>query len=148
VGETASMTDRLPSDHPVVDSHRVELDAIGSTDRPQLPLPPALSCSPDDTVQLSIAGRQTHAEVITTLRGDSAIRGSYANRRLVSSAEGTNLLRGWLDERGHGPGSTLVVDVLTEGYAYGLRDPGERVVYEPAERPDSSLADIAESLDE
>jgi hypothetical protein len=38
--------------------------------------------------------------------------------------------------------------VLTEGYAYGLREPGKRVVYEPVERPDSSLADIAESLEE
>lgn len=142
------MTDRLPSDHPVVDSHRVELDPVGSTGRPQLVLPAKLSCEPGDPVRLSIGGTQTHAEVISTLRGDSAIRGGYANRRLARRENGRNLLADWFDEGDHGPGSTLVLDVLTEGYAYGLREPGERVVYEPVEQPDSSLADIAESLDE
>jgi hypothetical protein len=146
MGESA-VTDRLPSDHPVVDSHRVELDAVGSTDRPQLLLS-GLSCVPGDLVRLSIEGTLTHAEVVSTLRGDSAIRGAYASRRLVRSGEGTNLLADWLGEHGHGPGSTLVLDVLTEGYAYGLREPGGRVVYEPPEQPDSSLADIADSLDE
>lgn len=142
------MTDALPSDHPVVDSHRVELDAVGSTGRPQLVLPAKLSCDPGDSVRLSIEGTQTHAEVVSTLRGDPGIRGAYANRRLARTGDGENLLADWLDESGHGPGSTLVLDVLTEGYAYGLREPGKRVVYEPVERPDSSLADIAESLEE
>jgi hypothetical protein len=142
------MTDRLPSDHPVVDSHRVELDAVGSTGRPQLVFPPELSCGPDEFVRLSIEGTQTHAKVVSTLRGDPAVRGAYANRRLARTREGANLLGDWLDEGGHGPGTTLVLDVLTEGYAYGLREPGERVVYEPVERPDSSLADIADSLEE
>jgi hypothetical protein len=142
------VTDRLPSDHAVVDSHRVELDAVGSTARPQVVLPPELSCVPDEFVRLSLGGTQTHAAVVSTLRGDSAIRGAYANRKLARSREAENLLANWFDEGGHGPGSTLVLDVLTEGYAYGLREPGERVVYEPVQRPDSSLADIAESLDE
>jgi hypothetical protein len=148
VGGDGAMTDRLPSDHPVVDSHRVELDPVGSTGRPQLVLPAKLSCDPGDSVRLSVGGIQTHAEVISTLRGDSAIRGAYANRRLARRENGRNLLADWFDEGGHGPGSTLVLDVLTEGYAYGLREPGERVVYEPVEQPDASLADIAESLDE
>jgi hypothetical protein len=142
------MPDRLPSDHAVVDSHRVELDAVGSTARPQLVFPPELSCAPGDFVRLSIGGTQTHAEVVSTLRGDIAIRSGHANRRLARTGDGDNLLADWLDGGGHGPGSTLVLDVLTEGYAYGLREPGERVVYEPVERPDSSLADIAESLEE
>ncbi|MFC7057968.1 DUF7112 family protein [Halovenus salina] len=38
-------------------------------------------------------------------------------------------------------------DVLRTGYAYGLRRPGERVVYSPPEQPDSSLTDIARDLD-
>lgn len=142
------MTDRLTSDHPVVDSHRVELDAVGSTGRPQLVLPPGLSCDPGDIVRLSLAGTRTHAEVVSTLRGEAAVRRACRTRRLARTGEGANLLDGWLDDGGHGPGSTLLLDVLTEGYAYGLREPGERVLYEPVEPPDSSLADIAESLDE
>jgi len=142
------VTDRLPSDNPVVDSHRVELDAVGSTGRAQLVLPPGLSCGPGDIVRLSLEGTQTHAEVVSTLRGEGAVRRACRNRRLARTGEGTDLLGGWLDDGGHGPGSTLLLDVLTEGYAYGLREPGERVLYEPVEPPDSSLADIAESLDE
>lgn len=142
------MTDAIPSDHSVVDSHRVNLAAVGSTKRPQLVLPPELSCSAGSFVRLSIDGTRTHAEIVSTLRGDSAIRSAYANRRLARSGEGADLLGEWLEEHDYGPGGTLVLDVLTEGYAYGLREPGERVVYEPVERPNSSLADIAESLGE
>lgn len=142
------MTDRLPSDHPVVDSHRVELDAVGSTGRPQVLLPPELACDPEEFVRLSIGGGQTHARVVSTLRGEPAVRGAYQNRRLARTHEGTNLLADWFDGHGYDPGTALVLDVLTAGYAYGLRKPGERVVYEPVERPDSSLADIADSLGE
>ncbi len=142
------MTDPLPSDHPVVDSHRVELDAVGSTGRPQVVLPSALSCAIGDTVWLSLAGTGAYAEVAGTLHGDAAIRAAYANRQLARTAEGGDLLGDWFEEHGFGPGTTLLLDVLTEGYGYGLREPGTRVVYEPVERPDPSLADIAESLGE
>jgi len=143
-----SVTDPLPSDHPVVDSHRIELDAVGSTGRPQLVLPSALSCAIGDTVWLSLAGTGAYAEVAGTLHGDAAIRAAYANRQLARTAEGGDLLGDWFEEHGFGPGTTLLLDVLTEGYGYGLREPGTRVVYEPVERPDPSLADIAESLGE
>lgn len=142
------MTDAVPSDHSVVDSHRVELDSLGSTGRPQLLLPPELSCTAGEFVRLVVGGTATHAEVVSTLRDDTAIRGAYATRRRARTGDGDNLLGDWLDEHSHGPGSTLVLDVITDGYAYGLREPGERVIYEPLEPPDSSLADIAESLDE
>lgn len=142
------MTDAIPSDHPAVDSHRVELSAVGSTGRPQLVLPADVGCAAGDFVRLVVDGQKTHAEVVSTLGGDRAIRAGYANKRLARTGEGTDLLDEWLDDAGFGPGSTLVLDVLTEGYAYGLRVPGERTVYEPIERPDSSLSDIADSLGE
>ena len=143
------MTDRVPSDHPVVDSHRGQLEAVGSTGRAQLVLPSGVEPGVGEFVRLSLGGeRETHAEICSTLRGRRAIRAAYANRRLARTADGTDLLGAWLDAGGHGPGDTLVLDVLTEGYAYGLREPGDRVVYTPVEPPDSSLADIAESLGE
>ena len=142
------MPDAIPSDHPTIESVRVECSRVGRTGRLQLLLPPAIELEDGDLVELTIDGDRTYARVGSTLDGEAAIEGAYANRRLARSGEGTNLLAGFLDEHGHGPGSTLVVDEVTAGYAYGLREPGSRVTYEPAEPPDSSLADIAESLDE
>lgn len=142
------MTDAIPSDHPAVDSHRVEIAAVGSTGRPQLVLPAELTCEEGAFVRLVVDGQQTHAEVDSTLGGERTIRAGYANKQLARTGSGTDLLREWLDDAGFGPGDTLVLDVLTEGYAYGLRVPGERVVYDPVEKPDSSLSDIADSLGE
>ena len=141
------MSDSVPSDHPAVDSHRVELDSVGSTNRPQLLLPAALSPEAGEFVRLVVDGTATHTQIDTTLRGDAAIRGAYHNRRQARTGDGTDLLGEWLDEHDYGPGRTLVLDVLTAGYAYGLREPGKRVVYEPVEQPQSSLQDIAENLD-
>jgi len=142
------VTDSIPSDHDTVDSYRVELDSVGRTGRPQLPLPAAVDCEVGDVVDLTVFGDRLYAAVVSNLAGEPAIQGSFANRRLARTQEGENLLRSALDERGFGPGTTLVFDVVTEGHAYGLREPGNRVVYEAADPPDSSLADIARSLDE
>jgi hypothetical protein len=142
------VTDAIPSDHPAVDSYRVELSAVGSTTRAQLPLPPELDCEEGDFVRLVVADQQTHTRVVSSLAGERAIQAAYANKQLARTDGGTDLLGKWLDSAGFGPGSTLVIDVLTPEYAYGLRVPGERVVYDPVEKPDSSLSDIAESLTE
>lgn len=142
------MTDAIPSDHSAVDSHRVELTSVGRTGRPQLVLPSAVTCEVGDIVQLSVGSTRLYAQVVSTLAEDPAIRGAYQNRRLARETAGDNLLVEWLDEHGFGPGTTLVFDVITEGYAYGLREPGNRVVYEATDPPNTSLTDIAESLGE
>jgi len=100
-------------------------------------------------VHLAIDGESSYAEVTSTLGGDSAIHGAFANRRLAhTEGEGENRLQNWLDSCGRGPGDTVVLDVLTGGFAYGVREPGARVVYDPPDPPDSSLSDIAASLGE
>jgi len=142
------VTDSIPSDHAAVDSYRVELESVGRTRRPQLPLPAAVDCEVGDVVDLTVFGDRLYAAVVSNLAGESTVQGAFANRRLARAQEGENLLRAALDERGFGPGTTLVFDVVTEGHAYGLREPGSRVVYEAADPPNSSLADIARSLDE
>lgn len=141
------MVDAIPSDHPAVDSFRVDLRTVGSTARPQVFLPADLDCEPEAFVRVVLDGRQTHAQVASTLDGDRVFRGAYANKRLARATDGENLLAAWLDDAGLDAPTTLVLDVLTAGYAYGLRVPGERVVYEPLERPESSLSDIADSLE-
>lgn len=140
------MPDAITSDHPTVESTRITCSEVGRTGRLRLLLP--TNWEPDGYVRLLIDGDRTHAPVGSTLEGEPAIEGAYANRRLARATEGTNLLQKWLDERGYGPGETLVVDRLTEGQVYGLREPGARVVYEPVDPPDTSLSEIAESLDE
>lgn len=142
------MPDAIPSDHPTVESVRVECSQVGRTGRIQLPLPAEFGLEAGEFVRLSIDGERTHARVGSTLDGEPSIEGAYANRRLARTEEGTNLLAEWLVEHGHGPGSTLVLDEVTAGHAYGLREPGSRVMYEPSDPPNSSLSDIAESLDE
>ena len=144
--------DRLVSDHETVTSHRASLERIGRTDRPQLPLPAALTVAPEELISLSLAGRKTHAHINRTLDGRPALRGVFETRRLARSTTTPesdpeeNLLLEWLETVGYAPGDTLVVDVLIEGYAYGLRTPGERVVYAPPEPPDPGLADVADDL--
>lgn len=91
---------------------------------------------------------QLFAVVETTISGELTISGAYENRRRARTLDGTNHLRQWFDSNGLVPGSTVLLDVVTAGYAYGLREPGTRVVYEASDPPDSSLTDIAESLGE
>ncbi|PSP15262.1 hypothetical protein BRC62_07850 [Halobacteriales archaeon QH_10_67_13] len=139
--------DRLVSDHDTVTSHRVSLERVGWTDRPQLPLPGELGVEIGDGISLSLAGRRAHARVERTLEGEPALRGAFRTRRLARvEAPEAELLAEWLSETGLGPGDPIVLDILIEGYAYGLRPPGERVVYSPPEPPDSSLAEIADEL--
>jgi hypothetical protein len=142
------VTERVPSDHDAVESHRVHLSTVGRTSRFQLSLPEELSCESGDVVSLSLAGDQAYAEVETTLDGEPAIRGAFPDRNLARNRDGRDEFDAWLRDAGASAGDPLVLDVLTTGYAYGLRLPGDRVVYAAPEQPDSSLQSIAKSLDE
>jgi len=142
------VTERVPSDHDAVAHHRVHLETVGRTSRPRVPFPAALDVAADDVVRLSLAGRDTHAQVTETLGGDLAVEGAFDNARLARTAdEGENRLQAWVDEAGLGPGDPIALDVVTSGYAFGLRRPGERVVYQAREPPSDALADIARDLD-
>lgn len=142
------MTDSIPSDHEAVTSRRVTLASIGRTRRLQLQLPEDLSCSPGDIVSLSLSGENYYARVESTLDGEPVITGAFANRRLARTGDGENLFQEWVADSGRSAGQSVTLDVLREGFAYGVRLPGERVVYHPPEPPTSSLADIARSLDD
>lgn len=141
------MTDRVPSDHATVDSRRVHLSTVGRTRRLQIVLPGVLDCELEDVVSLSLEDRSRWAQVTASLDGEPTLQGASRTRQAARTGTGENDLREWLDEHGLAAGDALVLDVLREGYAYGLRRPGERVVYAPPDPPDSSLADIARDLD-
>ena len=143
------MSDRVPSDHDAVDSHRVRYDTVGHTSRPEVVLPEGVDLAVDDVVRLSLEGDAVHAAVAETLAGDLALRGAFDNARLArTDGEGEDRLHAWAADLGLETGDQLLLDVVTAGYAYGLRRPGQRVVYEAPDPPDSGLADIARDLAE
>jgi len=142
------VTERVPSDHDAVPTHRTHVATVGPTRRPRVPLPDAVGADPGDVVRVSLEGDSCHARVEESLEGDRDLRGAFANARLArTEGEGENRLRAWLGAAGVSAGDPLLVDVVTPGFAYGLRRPGERVVYAAADPPRSSLADIARDLD-
>jgi len=142
------VTERLPSDHDVVDSHRVHLERVGRTSRPRVPLPAGLSVSAGDVVWVSLEGEATRARVETSLAGEPVFEGAFDNARLARAGEGEDRLREWTARHDLAPGAPVALDVLTRGYAFGLRRPGERVIYAPPDAPADSLADIAADLEE
>jgi hypothetical protein len=141
------VSDRIPSDHSTVQSRRLNLSTVGRTRRYQLSLPADIDCDIEDIIYLSLEGDGVHAQVTAGLDGDLTIQDAYRTRQSARTKEGDDELRAWLDDHDLGKGDALVLDVLRTGYAFGLRRPGERVVYSPPEPPDSSLTDIARDLD-
>jgi hypothetical protein len=142
------VTDRIPSDHDAVTSHRTHLETVGRTDRPRVPLPDGVDATVGDVVRLSLEGEAYHAQVHDSLYDEPDVRGAFANPRLArTEGEGEDHLRAWADTVGLGGDDPLVFDVVTPGFKYGLRRPGERVVYAATDSPSSSLADIARDLD-
>ncbi len=141
------MTDRIPSDHQTIESHRVHLSTVGRTRRYQLSLPDGLDCAIGDVAVLSLEGETVYAEVTAGLDGEATVQSAARTRGAAGTQDSENELHSWLDSHEIEKGDALVLDVLRTGYAYGLRRPGERVVYSPPDAPDSSLASIAKDLD-
>lgn len=141
------MTDRLPSDHEAVDSHRVHLERVGRTNRLRVPLPDDLGHEHGDLIRLSLEGTIAHARVEETIDGRPALDRAAENRRLARIGEGQNRLRQWTDETALSVGDPIVVDVVTADHAYGVRRPGERLIYEAPDPPADSLSRIAEDIE-
>ena len=152
---------RVPSDVEGVASVRVSLARSGGTRRPCVRIPEddelggrvesgsceSLAMTAGDVIRVVIDREERYAPV----RSDSSgrlIRAAFDNRRLArETGEGENRLVAWLDANGREPGDSVVLDVVVPGELYGLRIPGERVVYEATRGPPSSLSDIARDLD-
>lgn len=142
------MTERLPSDHDAVASHRVHLERVGRSNRLRVPVPEPLDPEPGTVVRLSLGGEACHARVTETLDGAPTIAAARDNARLARAGEGPDRLAEWTAGHDLSPGDPVLIDVLTEGHAYGLRRPGERVVYTAPDAPDESLSRIARDLGE
>jgi len=141
------MSERVPSDHDAVDTHRVPIEAVGRTGRPRVVLPDDLGLSDGDVVSLSLDGDGYEARVETSLDGDLTVTHAADNRRLARERDGENRLAEWVADATVSVGGSAHFDVVTDGHQYGLRTPGKRVVYTATEAPSSSLSDIASELD-
>ncbi|MFB6169296.1 MAG: hypothetical protein ABEJ43_10700 [Haloferacaceae archaeon] len=139
---------RLASD--AVESARATVARSGGPRSRLLRLPAALDATAGDTVRVSLDDDGTTTDGFARVDADTKgpyLAGVYANRRLArTDDEGENLLAPLLAARD--PGSSLVLDVLDAGHHYGIRRPGDRVVYEVPERRDDSLAAIADRVED
>lgn len=138
------MTDRVPSDHPTVETVRATLERRGRT-RSRLSLPDD-DRFPLDIVRLVLDGDTSHARIESNRAGPE-INGAYDNARLARERTGDDRLEEWRAESDIDYGRSVLVDVVEPGFLYGVREPGERAVYEAVESPDESLAAIARDLD-
>ncbi|SEO94737.1 hypothetical protein SAMN04487948_108142 [Halogranum amylolyticum] len=142
------MAERVPSDHPSVSTVRAKIVRSGGTTRPCLRLPSELSLSGGDVVRLSLGGETYHAPVVEDAEG-LLVRGAYDNKRLARNpGESENRLVEWCGTTGRDPGSSVEVDEVEPEFFYGVRVPGKRVVYDVPQKPNDSLASIAEKLED
>jgi hypothetical protein len=143
------VADRIASDNDAIETHRCPLERVGRTDRPEIRVQADVALPIEETIRLSLSGVETHARPETDLDGETVIRGAFDNARLARAhGEGVDRLSEWVDDRDLAFGSSVLLDVVTPGFKYGLRAPGERVVYDATDAPDRSLSSIAESLGE
>ncbi|MFB6173648.1 MAG: hypothetical protein ABEI39_03315 [Halobacteriales archaeon] len=136
------MPDRVPHDHPDVDTLRGTLARRGATNRPEIRLPGA--ALPTGTARLVLDGTERHAAIEERSDGTLAIRAVRDTPRLVRERSGEDRLAAWA--RDLDPGRSVLVDVVAENVRYGLRRPGESAVYEAA-APDPGLRDIARQFE-
>jgi hypothetical protein len=133
----------VPHDHPSVDSHAGEVARAGRVDRPCVRV--ADAPLPAEVVRLVLDSAEYHADVRDTRNGPE-IRGAYDTPAAARKRDGENRLFEWVATRELEYGRTVHLDVIDEGYRYGLRGPGESATYERTGTPDDSLRSIAEDL--
>jgi hypothetical protein len=146
------MADRISSDHSSLTTVRATLVRSGGLDRPKIEIPAAdADAFPDgELVRVVAADTEYRARIESPLTDDGReIRGLYDSPTLARNPEdGENHLSSWVEDANVEFDQSVLVDVIEEGFKYGLREPGQRVFYEATESPDESLADIASGLDE
>ncbi|WP_257299918.1 hypothetical protein [Haloarchaeobius sp. FL176] len=144
------MADRVSSD--AVPTVRATLAKHGATGRLKLELPadetdrfPA-----EEVVRLVLDGDRYFARIESALTGDELlIAGAFETPSAARNpGEGENHLTTWCEANGRGAGGSVLVDVVEDGFQYGLRAPGGRAVYDALEQPDGSLASIASDLED
>ncbi len=139
------MTERIAHDHPTVETISATIHRYGGTTRPEIHIEASIDAAADDVIRLVLDDSEYRVRI--EYSGDTPlIRGAYDTPRLARTpGTGENHLLEWVADRNLEPGRTVHLDIIEPGFRYGLRGPGESATYTTG-RPDSSLADIADSL--
>lgn len=127
------------------------LARAGGTRRSEVRVPDAAAeAFPDgDVVRLVLDGTEYRSQLSARPDGTPVVRGAYETPSLARDPDGaTNHLDEWLESTDLTAGRTVHVDVVSDGFKYGLRAPGESATYHATEPPTSSLADIASSVED
>lgn len=144
------MTQRVSSD--TTETVRATLAQAGATNRANIEVPaddedafPA-----DEIVRIVMDDTEYRARIERPLTGDGRlIRGVYDTPRLARNpGEGENRLSEWFADSNRSFGQSVLIDVVEEGFKYGIREPGSRAVYEATEAPNGNLADIAQQVED
>jgi hypothetical protein len=102
-----------------------------------------------DVVRVVLDGSESRARVDRTADGTPVFRGAYDTpSQARDPGTATNRLGEWVEDAGLEAGRSVHVDVVEEGFKYGVRAPGADATYESTGQPDQGLADIAASLDD
>jgi len=144
------VTDRVPSDHESVRSIRATLDRVGRTDRLKVTVPPENGdvLPVEAVVRIVLDGRTYHSLVDEDFDGNPELPGAFDSPSLARGTDGTDRLAEWVDSAGLSAGDSVLLDVVTPGFKYGIRQPGRRTVYEATAAPDDSLSSIASDIEE
>lgn len=142
------MSESIPSDHESVETHRVTIEPIGRTGRPRVVLPTECALSAGDVIVLTLDGTQYYTAVESSIDSDLVLTHAGDNRRLAREQDGENRLAEWVESAGVSIGGSAHFDAISPGHQYGLRTPGNRIVYTAIKQPDSSLSAIARDFEE
>lgn len=141
------MPDRLPSDHPTVETIRAHVERHGGGYR--LVVPHDTFSTDDATVRIVLEDSIRFARIRNGNEQEQWITGIFASSRgATDPGSGTNRLNQWLEEQNRTTGSSVELDIIESGYYYGLREPGTRTVYTGLKRPSASLSSIAQSIED
>lgn len=140
------MADRVSAE--AVPTVRATLERAGRTDRPKIVIPDDTPITAGEVVRLAFGGSTYFARVERAIDDTLEFRGGYDNARQAREGDGENRLTEWAESKGLDFGRSVHLDVVEPDFFYGIRAPGERAVYEVPDRPDESLASIAEEVSE
>lgn len=133
--------------HEAIETVDGSVERVGGTRRRRI-VAPGLAPPADDVVRVDVDGTTYRAPVDETTAGDLAITGAYETPTMARNRTGTDHLAAFIDDHDLDIGRSVHVDVVEDGFRYGVRAPGQRATYESTGKPKSSLADIARRLDE
>jgi len=140
------VTPGIPADHSSVDTVRAHLRRYGPGLRLLVPRAEREHFAVGEVVRVLLDGSVRHARAQESADGAPFFPGVYDTPDLARDPSGPDRLRAWADARGLDADDPVLVDVLTAGERYGLREPGESTTYPDRREREDSLADIARDL--